>query len=199
MPTPSSSVAAILLSGGASRRMGRDKSLLTIGGVTLAVRTGQLLTLVADTAIEVGPGVSGLPSFLESQRGEGPLVAVAAGAHALRELGHKGSALVVACDLPFLSEQLLRLIIEWDAPGSVVPVVKGRPQPLCAKWSPQDLRDAQDYVDRGVRSLQHLSNQSGVVYLDESDWGAVVTEEQFCDVDCPEDLVRLGLTSTLQV
>jgi len=179
--------------------MGRDKALLTIGGVTLAVRTAELLTLVAGTAIEVGPGVSGLPSFLESPRGEGPLVAVVAGVQALRDLGHTGPALVVACDLPFLSERLLRLIIEWDAPGSVVPVVKGRAQPLCAKWSPQDLRDAQDYVDRGVRSLQHLSNQSGVVYLDESDWGAVVPEKQFCDVDCPEDLLRLGLTSTLQL
>ena len=198
MPSPSNTVAAILLSGGASRRMGKDKTQLVIDGSTLAVRTGELLARVAATAIEVGPGVSGLPSFLETPRGEGPLVAIAAGCHALDELGHAGAALIVACDLPFLSEELLRFIVNWDMNGTVVPVVGGRPQPLCAKWSSRDLHSAQELVDRGIRSLQHVSQAPDAQYLHESNWGRVVTERQFCDVDDPEDLQRLGLTSALQ-
>jgi molybdopterin-guanine dinucleotide biosynthesis protein A len=177
--------------------MGRDKSQLIVQGLTLAVRTGELLALVAETAIEVGPGVSGLPSILEPQRGEGPLVAVAAGCAALRELGHTGAALIVACDLPFLSEQLLRFIINWNSEESVVPVVRGKPQPLCAKWSLRDLQTAQEFVNRGVRTLQHLSTQPGVVHLDELQWGPIVDERQFSDVDSPEDLLRLGLTKVL--
>src|ERR1035437_6644660 len=79
MPSPSNSVAAMLLSGGASRRMGRDKSQLLIDGSTLAARTASLLLTVVETAIEVGPGVSGLPSTLDDPPGPGPLAGVGAG------------------------------------------------------------------------------------------------------------------------
>jgi molybdopterin-guanine dinucleotide biosynthesis protein A len=194
MAEPSRSVAALLLTGGKSRRMGRDKSQLIVEGSTLAVRTARLLLLVVDLALEVGPGVSGLPVVVEHSPGDGPLAALAEGCRALRERGHTGGALAIACDLPLLSESVLRLLVEWDSPGSVVPLVQGRPQPLCAKWGAHDLDDASRLVTQGVRSLQHLTRQPDVVLLDESAWGSVASEEQFFDVDTPDDLQRLGLT-----
>jgi molybdopterin-guanine dinucleotide biosynthesis protein A len=174
--------------------MGRDKSQLIVDGVPLGVRSATLLLHVVETAIEVGPGVSGLPATLEAPAGGGPLAAIAAGCRALRERGHTGGALVIACDLPLLSEPLLRFLVEWDSPGSVVPVVRGRPQPLCAKWGSNDLDNAIQFVNRGVRSLQHLTTQPDVVLLEETQWRAVASEEQLSDVDSPADLLRLGLT-----
>lgn len=196
MPELSPTVAAILLTGGKSRRMGQDKSQLMVEGSTLAVRTASLLRLVVETAVEVGPGVSGLPTTLEEPPGGGPLAALTAGCRALRDHGHAGGALAVACDLPLLSKSLLRLLVEWDSPGSVVPVVQGRPQPLCARWSARDLDAAGPMFARGVRSLRHLVAQADVVLLGESEWGTVAHEEQFSDVDTPEDVQRLGLTMT---
>jgi molybdopterin-guanine dinucleotide biosynthesis protein A len=175
--------------------MGRDKSQLIVDGSTLAVRTASLLRFVVETAVEVGPGVSGLPSTSEEPQGEGPLVAIAEGCHALRLGGHTGGALVIACDLPFLSEPLLRFLVEWPSSASVVPVVQGRAQPLCAKWGRGDLDAASQLVGQGVRSLQHLTVQQGVVLLDETAWRDVVTEDVFSDVDSPADLQRLGLTT----
>jgi molybdopterin-guanine dinucleotide biosynthesis protein A len=195
MPDPSSTVAAILLTGGESRRLGHDKTKLIIEGSTLAVRTAKLLHLVVETAIEVGPGVSGLPATREQPPGEGPLAALAAGCQALRDRGHLGAALVIACDLPLLSEPLLRLLVNWDTLGSVVPVVHGHPQPLCARWSAHDLDAAGSMFAQGVRSLRHLTTQSDVVFLGQAEWGLVANEEQFSDVDTPEDLGRLGLTA----
>jgi molybdopterin-guanine dinucleotide biosynthesis protein A len=174
--------------------MGRDKSQLIVEGSTLAVRTATLLLLVVNVALEVGPGVSGLPVVVEQSPGDGPLAALAAGGRALRDLGHTGSALAIACDLPFLSEPVLRLLVEWDSPGSVVPVVQGRAQPLCAKWGARDLDAASELVAQGVRSLRHLASQPDVVLLGESQWHSVANEEQFYDVDSPDDLRRLGLT-----
>ncbi|HUY15980.1 MAG TPA: molybdenum cofactor guanylyltransferase [Acidimicrobiales bacterium] len=192
---PSSSVAAILLTGGSSRRMGHDKALVIVDGSTLAVRTASLLQLVVETAIEVGPGVSGLPATCEEPQGDGPLVAIAEGCRALRANGHTGGALVVACDLPLLTERLLRFLVEWGSPGSVVPMVRGRAQPLLARWSGDDLDGARQLVNEGVRSLQLLVTQPHVALLDESTWPDVVTDDQFSDVDSPDDLRRLGLTS----
>ena len=57
--------AALLLTGGASRRLGRDKATLMVGGVPLARRTAALLVEVANPVIEVGPGYTGLPHVVE--------------------------------------------------------------------------------------------------------------------------------------
>jgi molybdopterin-guanine dinucleotide biosynthesis protein A len=175
--------------------MGRDKSQLIVDGSTLAVRTAALLRLVVETAVEVGPGVSGLPSTSENPQGEGPLVAIAEGCRALRLSGHTGGALVIACDLPLLSEALLRFLVEWPSSASVVPVVQGQAQPLCAKWGRDDLDAASKLIGQGLRSLQHLTTQQGVVLLDESMWQKVVSEKVLSDVDSPADLQRLGLTT----
>ncbi len=174
--------------------MGFDKSGIEIDGVTLAVRTANLLSCVVETAVEVGPGVSGLPATLEQPPGSGPLVAIAAGHRTLRERGHEGAALVIACDLPFISERLLKFLASWDSPGSVVPVVNGRPQPLLARWGHSDLEDIGSLIGRGVRSLRHLATQPGVILLDQSQWEEVAHEREFSDVDSPGDLRRLGIS-----
>ncbi|MST35182.1 NTP transferase domain-containing protein, partial [Acidimicrobiaceae bacterium USS-CC1] len=53
-------VAALLLTGGRSRRMGRDKAALVVGGRTLAQRTADLLRRagLGGPLLELGPGVS---------------------------------------------------------------------------------------------------------------------------------------------
>ena len=173
--------------------MGRDKTQLIVDGSTIAVRTGRLLRLVVETAIEVGPGVTGLPAVLEHPPGSGPLAAIAAGRSELLARGHTGSALVIACDLPLLSEPLLRLLVDWQAPNSVVPVVAGRAQPLCARWSGGDLDRALDLVAQGVRSLRHLSTQDDVVLLQATDWQMAASDVEFSDVDTPDDLRRIGI------
>jgi molybdopterin-guanine dinucleotide biosynthesis protein A len=173
--------------------MGRDKARLIVDGTTLAERTAALLRRVTATAVEVGPGVSGLPWSLEDTRGDGPLVAIAQGRRMLQERGHDGPALVLACDLPLLSEALLRFLVERSAPQSVVPVVEERPQPLCAKWSPRDLDSAGTLAKSGVRSVRFLSDLPETMLLDESAWRETIDGVEFSDVDYPDDLRRLGI------
>lgn len=174
--------------------MGRDKSLLSFGGTTMGRRTADLLLRVSTLAIEVGTGTSGLRTTSETPAGEGPLAAIAAGRRALGQKGHRGSALVVACDLPFLNEGLLRFLVNFDTPNSLIPVVNGYAQPLCAKWGPRDLDDVDEHIARGERSLRFLEHQPGNALIDESVWGDVATTFTFADVDSPTDLVHFGLT-----
>ena len=174
--------------------MGCDKAQLVVGEWTLARRSAHLLRLVTDAAVEVGPGYSGLHATREDPAGEGPLAAIAAGRHLLRESGHEGAALVLACDLPLVSLALLKFLAEYDAPGTVLPVVDGRAQPLCAKWGAVDLDQAGALVASGVHSLRHLVDQPDVTLLDESAWGHVATATTFADVDRPEDLARYGIS-----
>jgi len=179
----------ILLTGGASTRMGRDKATIVVDGRTLAAHTAAVLSAVAGRCVEVGPGVSGLESVREDPVGSGPLVALAAG---VAVVGGDRPALVVACDLPRLDVALLRWLAGHPSPRSVVPVWHGRPQPLCARWSAAALATVPDLVDGGARSMRALIDGSDAEVVAPPD-GVIAALE---DVDTPEQLLGLlGLDS----
>lgn len=187
-------VGGILLTGGASSRMGTDKALLLVAGQPNARRLAALLSRVAHPVVEVGPAVSGLASVREDPPGGGPLVAVACGGRALRALGHAGPALVLACDLPFVDEDLLVFLAGREGDASVIPDVSGRSQPLCARWSAVDLAVAGALSAAGERALRSVPWDPATDRPDESSWSSVVSPRAFADVDTPDDLARFGFS-----
>jgi molybdopterin-guanine dinucleotide biosynthesis protein A len=193
---PVTGTAGAVLTGGRSRRMGVDKATLEIGGVACAVRVASVLAAAADPLVEVGPGHTGLARAPEERPGEGPLTALVDGARALAALGHVGSVLVVACDLPAVTPAALSMLASWPTAASVVPVVAGRPQTLCARWSAHALAEAAVLVSAGERSMRALLARlgaEGVVLLGEGAWPAGVDASAFSDVDTPGDVARLRL------
>jgi molybdopterin-guanine dinucleotide biosynthesis protein A len=173
--------------------MGRDKSQLLYQGQNLAQRTAHLLKTVVERALEVGPGVSGLVAVHEALPGRGPLAAIVEGRRALERDGHRGPVLVVACDMPMLTRELLHFLATFATTGSAVPVVDGFAQPLCAKWGVADLEQASDLLARGERSVEFLTRAVDVRLIDEFEWSAYATSANFRDVDTPEDARRLGI------
>lgn len=207
--------AALLLTGGASRRMGRDKATLVVAGETLAARTAALLLEIADPVFEIGPGFTGLPSIQEHPPGAGPLAALAAGTAVLAARraalaagaaaatagtavladGATTPALVVATDLPRLTAAFLRRLAEHPVPTpdhSVVPRDRnGNAQPLCARYSPAALACSQDLVAVGYRSMRDLLQRVPVIFLDAD----ADTNDALRDVDTPADLADLNEAS----
>ena len=182
-------VAGVLLTGGASRRMGTDKARIVVNGETLAARAARVLSAVCDPVIEVGPSVSGLPAVQEDPPGVGPLVALLAGVGAL---GNPRRVLLLACDLPFVEAPLLRLLVEWPGTGTVIPVVGDRAQFACARYGADALDAAREALRAGELSLRAMVGPD-CAYLSVEEWGDVATERAFADVDTPDDLQRLGL------
>lgn len=187
-------VAGLLLTGGASRRMGVDKASLEVDGLPLAQRTANVLAAVVAPAVEVGPGRTTLPAVEEAPAGQGPLAATAAGFRALVERGHVGPVIVVATDLPRLSVAVVQALASHPSAGSVVPLVAGRPQWLAARWSPRALRRAPALVHQGERRMRALADDvddvDDVQWLDGSEWAA-----DLIDVDTPADLRHAGLVA----
>lgn len=116
----------IILAGGRSSRMGTDKALLEIEGESLLVRSTRIVSSVVAEVLIVGrtelpPELAGTPAIEDRYPGTGPLGGIASG---LAQVGAEW-ALVVACDLPFLQADLLRLLLEL-APGydAVVPLTQ---------------------------------------------------------------------------
>ena len=173
--------------------MGFDKASIRVDGIALARRAGRPLSEVTAPAVEVGPGRSGLDSVLEDPPGAGPLAAVGAGVRFLRAAGHQGGALVLACDLPLVSRETLEVLAGWPGDGSVVPVVAGGPQPLCARWSASDLDAVGALLAGGERAMRALLARPGITMAAQADWPAGLEARALFDVDTPVELDRLGL------
>jgi molybdopterin-guanine dinucleotide biosynthesis protein A len=182
-------VAGILLTGGASRRMGTDKATLVVDGETLAHRAARTLALVCDPVLEVGTGATDLPVVREDPPGGGPLAALVAGADAL------GAApvLLLACDMPFVDEALLRFLADRPGPGSVVAMADDRPQFGCARYGRETIDRARTALANGERSFARaLADDPTIEHVPPAAWLAVARPHAFADLDTPEDLDRLG-------
>jgi molybdopterin-guanine dinucleotide biosynthesis protein A len=174
--------------------MGHDKATLVIEGEPSARRLGALLAGVVDPAFEIGRQCSGLAAFAEELPGEGPLAALAAGWSALSGAGHEGSVVVLACDLPLVTSAFIRWLAQYPGERSIVPLVEGRLQPLCARWSAHDLRRSVERAAHGSRSLREVLEEMDPVTPRPRDWAGVALPSTLADADTPDDLERLGLT-----
>ena len=165
--------AGLLLTGGAGRRLGRDKARLPT-----ALRVAQVLRDALDGPVyEIGAATTGLPCIDDESR-EGPLAALAA--------APAGDAVVLACDLPFVSVDLVRRLA--TRPGTAVPVVAGRVQPLCARYSAEALAVVGALVTAGERRMTALLDAVDVEWLHD-----FAPAREFADIDTPDDVARLGL------
>lgn len=130
-------VEGFILAGGASSRMGEDKSTLRLDGRTFvesAARALQAVTArVSVVSSRAGAESHGLPVVEDLRAGLGAL----GGLHAALASCRAEWAALVACDLPFVTGELLsRLLAECtDETDAVVPAQEdGRVQPLCALY-----------------------------------------------------------------
>ncbi|HEX5615830.1 MAG TPA: molybdenum cofactor guanylyltransferase [Acidimicrobiia bacterium] len=185
MTTPT----GVLLTGGASRRLGTDKALLVRTGETLASRATRVLRAVCPHAVEVGVGHTTLPHTREEPAGGGPLAALLAGVDATGA----EVALLLAVDLPNVDVPLLRLLADWPGAATVVPVAGGRVQPVCARYGSDAIARARLELARGERSLRAVLDAPDVELVDESVWSSVAPLDAFADVDVAADVARLGL------
>ena len=129
--------SGIILAGGNSSRMGRDKSLLKYNHQTLIELTVKELQKVVEDIIIASnhtskyniPGITEVPDLYP---GTGPLAGMHSG---LQHIKHR-YAFIVSCDMPLFSADLAKYLLELS-PGYdvVVPNINGYQEPLCAVYS----------------------------------------------------------------
>jgi len=119
-----SALTGIVLAGGSSRRMGRDKAFLELDGRPLIAHVVECVARVCAEVLVVASNVqpyAGLGARLVEDRFRG--VGVLGGLHAGLEAAAHELALAVGCDMPFLNPALLRAFVGW-AEGFDVAVLR---------------------------------------------------------------------------
>ncbi len=174
LPLPALPVLhGLVLAGGASLRMGRDKAALEYSGQPqLEAAFALLAPLVRACFVSVRndqrdePLRAGFPQLVDARHDIGP----AAGLLAAQAHAPDAAWLAVACDLPRLEAAALELLIAARMPGASAVAFRsagdGLPEPLCAIWEPAALQRLESQVARGRYSLRAALDAGDVRLLD---------------------------------
>jgi molybdopterin-guanine dinucleotide biosynthesis protein A len=117
---------AIILTGGASRRMGADKAALEWNGQRAVDRVAALATAAGAVRVLTAGGDHGLEHVDDPAPGAGPVGGVLAGARALAAHG-LARALVLAVDAPTVTVEDLAPLLAAGEPGAFY---EGLPVPM---------------------------------------------------------------------
>jgi molybdopterin-guanine dinucleotide biosynthesis protein A len=134
---------AFILTGGRSSRMGTDKSQLLIDGQTFTARIAETLAPLTRSITLVGRELDVYPQW-------GAL----GGLHAALSACERDWAIIIACDLPFVTAELFSFLAEKRLDhDAVVPIQDdGRPQPLAALYRVEPCRQrATELIEAGRR------------------------------------------------
>lgn len=182
----------LILAGGSGSRLGRDKALLTPNGRPQVVHLLELLEGLTDGAwVAVRPARAekgcyrALPLVTDSHTGLGPVAGILSGLQRFRS----SALLVVAVDMPLVSERLLRVLIDErdpTMPGTAFwSAGIGRPLPFPAIYEPAMAGYMRKAAARGRYGPSHTLAAAGckTIPLDEP--------RAMKDIDTPSDLRAL--------
>ena len=185
----------LILAGGESRRMGRDKLPLKVGTTSLLDRVYAVLSSRCEEVLVVGGGGRGPTgarriSDLRPGR-QGPLAGIEAGLLATQYR----AVFVVAGDMPFLTSGLVGYLLGLLQHGvpAVVPVSEEGSHPLCAAYDRRKvLPVAGAALDRDAGSVRGLlEGLPGVRYVGEGELRRFGDPDLLLsNVNSPEDLAR---------
>lgn len=183
----------VILAGGRSSRMGRNKALLPFRGETLIGRTARQFrawfahtVLVTNTPDEFA--FLGLPMVGDAVPGQGPLGGIEAGLAASR---HR-AAFFAACDMPFLDQGLIAYLVSLAGQFDVVvPRVGGEYEPMHAVYTQECLAPIRQRLQAGAYKLIGFYDQVRVRTVEEAEvlrFGP--PEKLFFNCNTPEDVER---------
>lgn len=168
--------------------MGRTKALVTVDGRAMAARVADAVAaggcepvvVVGGDADELGP--LGLAVVADLAPGEGPVGGVLT---ALAEAHRRGApaAVVVACDLPWLTPATVHRLVAAAGADRVACARTSRLEPLCAVWPATAHRAVQAAFADGVRAMHVLLDRIGHVDV-------AVDAAELRNINTPADLGR---------
>lgn len=178
LPSPHPTLAALILAGGKSSRMGRDKALVDYQGMPMLKRVYQVAAACTRKVYVLAPWVKNYQNILptdcqyliETQPGKGPVNGLSEG---LEQIAAQW-ILLLACDLPLLNVEIIQSWINKLAqiPTSTLALVPQRSgiwEPMCGFYRKEIKAELDSFLKVGKRSFQELLSGIEVATLDVDD------------------------------
>jgi molybdopterin-guanine dinucleotide biosynthesis protein A len=159
-------VTGIVLAGGKSSRMGKDKGLCTFYGKPMVLHAVELLRQVCDNIIisSNNPDYSqfGLPVVEDEIKNIGPLGGIYSG---LKQTKSQDN-FFLSCDMPMVTTDLVKYIVsEKEGFEIVIPMFNGLPEPLCAYYNKQITDEMLEIIKSGEYKIQEIAKNFKVKFL----------------------------------
>ncbi len=188
-------MTVVILAGGQSRRMGRDKLLLPLAGESLLERAlrrweeGGFRVLVSVAELEKYPFL-GARRVPDTFPGAGPMAGLLAG---LEKAGE--GVFLTAADMPFSDPKAAREMIArcGSASACVLRDSDGRWEPLFGYYRPEAADLARQLLERGERRMQALLEGLTVCCLQPEELGQHWDARTLLNVNRPGDYEKLCL------
>lgn len=188
------SVYGLVLTGGQSKRMGRDKALLRVDGETQLSRAVNLLEPLLDRVFvstrvdqQDEPERKKFDQIVDRYQDLGPLAGILSALETYPDVGW----LVLACDLPHVDAQTIQHLLENKSPRHPFTAYKssydGLPEPLCAFYAADSLPIVKGFADDGIICPRKILIQSNTHLLNQASPGSLD------NINTPEDLEKIGL------
>jgi molybdopterin-guanine dinucleotide biosynthesis protein A len=189
---------AIILCGGKSSRMGRDKATLPFGPERMLQRVVRLVgeaVALENIVVVAAPNQSlpelpaGIVTARDAHEYRGPLAGLASGLRALA--GQIDAAYVTACDVPLLApafiEQMFELLGDFDI---VVPVDAQHHHPLAAVYRPTVFAHVQRLLDADRMRPRFLFDEVNTREVPVDELRAVDPQlSTLVNLNCDEDYI----------
>ena len=167
-------MTSIVLAGGRSLRLGRSKALQAIQGKSLIQWVVDRLAMLSTEIIIVTARGEAIPcssavrikTVADIYPAKGTLVGIHSGLIA----SSSSRAIVVGCDMPFLSVRLLEYMSQTLADSDVaLPRIGEMVEPLCAVYSKNCLAPIQELLDQNELRISRLFGMVKVRYIEEDE------------------------------
>lgn len=186
------SITGVIVAGGKSSRMGQDKGLLRLGDkhlVQYSIEALQLLCpqLLISTQNE-WYAQFGYPLVNDIIKDCGPM----GGIYSALMISETQYILALACDMPFVSTQILEILTEnihhYDC---VVPAIGNKYEPLCAVYSKSLIPAMEQCIKTGHYALNDLIMESSHYFIDfENDADAFMNLNTLTDLEKSKRLIQ---------
>ena len=184
------SVTAAIMAGGKSKRMGQDKAWIELDGEPIIRRVANVLAQVADEVIVVAndPRYAALGLRVVADRfpDGGALGGIATGVSAATH----DRVLVAACDMPFLSAEVWRVLLDHRYEADVViPRIGGEYETFHALYTKACVAPMERALSAGKMRVISFFDEVRVQAIDERELRvADPTLRSFTNVNTPEEL-----------
>lgn len=186
--------AGIVLAGGLSSRFGSPKAFAEWEGryfyelslAALSPYCEECIIVTRPELVERFPEGLNVTTDMEPFMGQGPIAGILSGMEKL----HAERYIVLPCDMPFMTPDVVGSLLEVHSSGVTAVVLDGKLHPLVSVWDAAALPDLREALENGKRRVMDIQEKHGVRWIE----GELLTEDDarriFMNANTPDILER---------
>lgn len=189
MPT-NQNITGVILAGGKNSRMGSDKGLLQVGGKSIIERQIAVLQPLVKEIIIIHNGDNytelGHQIYKDIMPDCGPM----GGIYTALMVSQTAKIFVLSCDMPFISSELVKMIIEKTENCEIaIPRNGEKLEPLCAVYDQSCIETFRELLDQKALKMMDALKLFRVKELTITQ--EILAKQPFTNINTPEDYLKI--------